>query len=186
MKHWCPLLTKSLAITGLGMLAIAGIGYVAGARINTSKSVPPGLYWITNQPIQKGAFVLVCPSKTKPFEVARARGYISYGFCPGDFGYLIKRVAAMGGDTVTVNDLGVWVNQHLLPYSKPLKQDMNLRPLHAWHLKAYRLLDTEVLLMTHESPTSFDARYFGPLNRQQVQAVLRPVWTWKSLKQTNL
>ncbi|MES2568793.1 MAG: conjugal transfer protein TraF, partial [Verrucomicrobiota bacterium] len=35
--------------------------YAAGARINTSKSIPVGLYWTSNSPVEKGAYVLLCP-----------------------------------------------------------------------------------------------------------------------------
>jgi len=37
---------------------------------------------------------------------------------------------------------------------------------------------SELLLMTDVSPTSFDARYFGPIARDQVTAVIRPIVTW--------
>ncbi|HZZ03535.1 S26 family signal peptidase [Paraburkholderia sp.] len=42
----------------------------------------------------------------------------------------------------------------------------------------YTLGESELLLMTDRSATSFDARYFGPVTSAQVKAVIRPVWTW--------
>nr|WP_289847564.1 S26 family signal peptidase [Celeribacter halophilus] len=42
----------------------------------------------------------------------------------------------------------------------------------------YTLGNSELLLMSDVSGTSFDARYFGPVNRSQVKAVIRPVFTW--------
>jgi hypothetical protein len=35
--------------------------YAAGARINTTKSIPVGLYWTSSAPVEKGAYVLFCP-----------------------------------------------------------------------------------------------------------------------------
>jgi type IV secretory pathway protease TraF len=37
----------------------------------------------------------------------------------------------------------------------------------------------DVLLMSDISGRSFDGRYFGPIERAQIQAVIRPVWIWK-------
>ena len=42
----------------------------------------------------------------------------------------------------------------------------------------YTLGNAEVLLMSDVSATSFDGRYFGPVNRSQIQTVIRPVFTW--------
>jgi type IV secretory pathway protease TraF len=32
--------------------------------------------------------------------------------------------------------------------------------------------------MSDVSGTSFDGRYFGPINRSQIKTVIRPVITW--------
>jgi type IV secretory pathway protease TraF len=42
----------------------------------------------------------------------------------------------------------------------------------------YTLGESELLLMTDRSATSFDARYFGPITREHVKSVIRPVFTW--------
>ena len=43
---------------------------------------------------------------------------------------------------------------------------------------AFTLGASEVLLMSDVSRTSFDGRYFGPLNRSQIKSVIRSVLTW--------
>jgi type IV secretory pathway protease TraF len=39
---------------------------------------------------------------------------------------------------------------------------------------------SELMLMSDVSPVSFDARYFGPVDRAQVQAVIEPFFTWST------
>jgi type IV secretory pathway protease TraF len=38
--------------------------------------------------------------------------------------------------------------------------------------------DSEYLLLSDVNPQSFDARYFGLIARDQIQQVVRPVFTW--------
>src|SRR6478609_8277210 len=108
---------------GIALLLLGAAFQVAGARINTSKSIPVGLYWTTSAPMAKGAYVLVCPPPSGVFNEARARGYIWAGFCPGDYGYLMKQVAATARDSVTVTSEGVRVNGERWPQSAPRQAD---------------------------------------------------------------
>jgi conjugative transfer signal peptidase TraF len=167
--------------TGVGGITLLVAGFAcqaAGARINTSKSIPVGLYWTTDAPMAKGAYVLFCPPQDETFRQARERGYIGAGFCPGDHGYLMKRVAATEHDTVTVTDEGVRVNGELLPWSAPRASDMAGRPLPRYRANDYVLSADEVLLMSDVSATSFDSRYFGPVGRSQLRTAIAPVITW--------
>jgi type IV secretory pathway protease TraF len=54
-------ITAGVAIAGMAALVLAAGGYAAGARINTTKSIPVGLYWTSSAPVEKGAYVLWCP-----------------------------------------------------------------------------------------------------------------------------
>src|SRR4051812_8304966 len=80
------------AIISTSLLLLGAGCYAAGARINTTRSIPLGLYWTSSMPIAKGVYVLFCPPKGRVFDEAKERGYISKGFCPGHYGYLMKRV----------------------------------------------------------------------------------------------
>ena len=51
-------LTSGTAIVGSAFLALGMACSVAGARINTSRSIPVGLYWLTERPIAKGEYEL--------------------------------------------------------------------------------------------------------------------------------
>ncbi len=158
---------------------VAGGIYAAGGRLNTSKSLELGLYWITDKPINKGAYVMFCPPERPVFVDAKERGYIDAGFCPGNYGHLMKKILAAKGDTIAVTAEGVTVNGVVLPYSKPIATDGIGRPLPQLSPERYTLGESELLLMSDRSPTSFDGRYFGPITRGQVTSVIRPVLTWK-------
>ncbi|WP_456293336.1 conjugative transfer signal peptidase TraF [Pseudomonas sp. AK106] len=158
---------------------VAGGIYAAGGRLNTSKSLELGLYWITDAPVTKGAYVMFCPPERQIFEDAKARGYIDAGFCPGDYGHLMKKILAAKGDIISVTQEGVTVNGAVLPFSKPVAVDGIGRPLPQLSPERYTLGESELLLMSDRSPTSFDGRYFGPITRGQVTSVIRPVLTWK-------
>ena len=189
-------ITVIVAIFGLTSLALSAVCYAVGVRINTTKSIPIGLYLTSSKPVEKGAYVLFCPPQEAVFDMARERGYIGSGFCPGGYGYMMKRVSATENDKVSVTDNGVRVNDELLPHSKPFQADKAGRPLPRYNLYSmpiqshmhsdsileqhdtYTLGNDELLLMSDVSDTSFDARYFGPVNRCQVRTVIRPVITW--------
>jgi conjugative transfer signal peptidase TraF len=170
--------TTATSVGGIALLLLGAACQMAGARINTSKSIPVGLYWTTNGPMEKGAYVLFCPPPSGVFNEARARGYIGAGFCPGDYGYLMKQVAATQRDTVTVTSEGVRVNGERWPQSMPRLADKAGRLLPRFQADGYVLGHAEVLLMSNGSPTSFDGRYFGPVSRAQLETAIKPILTW--------
>lgn len=92
---------------------------------------------------------------------------------------MMKRVLAAKADRVEVGGpSGVKANGKLLPYSTPKSTDAQGRPVPSHPTSSYVLTGDEVLLMSDVSATSFDARYFGPVSRSQIKAVIRPVITW--------
>ncbi|MDB5533415.1 MAG: TraF peptidase [Hyphomicrobiales bacterium] len=166
------------AIVGAAILLLGAGCYAIGARVNTSKSIPVGLYWTSSAPVEKGAYVLFCPPEVGVFVEARKRGYLAAGFCPGGNGYMMKRVSAATNDRVSIATEGVRVNGQLLPFSVPLATDRAGRQLPRFQASRFVLGDSEVLLMSDVSDTSFDGRYFGPVNRTQIRTVIMPVFTW--------
>lgn len=170
-------LTSGIAIVGSVFLALGMVCNAVGARINTSKSIPVGLYWMTERHIEKGEYVLLCPPPSNVFDEAKKRGYFGAGFCPGDYEYLMKKILAAKKNKVSISDDGVRVNGELLPFSTPLSADKQGRPLPVLRGE-YELSDSDLLLMTDVSPISFDSRYFGLVNRAQIKGVIRPIFTW--------
>jgi conjugative transfer signal peptidase TraF len=179
MKPLLHRVAGASAIGGAAVVAAALLCFAAGARVNTSKSIALGLYWTSNRPVERGAYVMFCPPPVGVIAEARRRGYLAAGFCPGDYGYMMKKVLAVKDDAVSVSDAGVRVNGALLPYSAPLRTDRTGRPLPRYQSSDYVIGNAEVLLMSDVSSTSFDGRYFGPVNRSQITTVIVPVITWQ-------
>lgn len=179
MNHFFRRSTVGFAVIGFSILVLGVTSYVMGIRVNTTKSIPLGVYRTSVDPVERGAYVFLCPPKVAAIQDAYDRGYIGAGFCPGGYGHLMKRVLAAHGDTVTVRDDGVRVNDTLLPLSVPRRADRAGRPLPRFQADHYKLGPAELLLMSDVSDTSFDSRYFGPVNRSQIKTVIRPVITWK-------
>ena len=190
-QHYFPSLTRApgtsvfrqvtLAMV-IGSVATFAVGlacYGAGVRVNTTKSIPIGLYLTSSSAIKKGAYVMFCPPPSAVFDEARQRRYIGGGSCPGGYGYMMKKVLAAKADAIDVADDGVRVNGELLPLSAPLKADKAGRPLPRYQANRYALGNSEVLLMSDVSSTSFDSRYFGPIHVAQIKSVIEPVFVWQ-------
>lgn len=178
MKARVYKLAWAAAVIGIGGLGITLICSAAGMRINTSRSIPLGFYWTSAHPVEKGAYVFLCPPETSVMAQARRRGYLHGGLCPGLYGNLMKKVVAMAEDEIVISDQGVSVNGVLLPLSAPLAYDRSGRRLQRFEPSRFTVGSAELLLMSDVSATSFDSRYFGPIDRAQVKTVIVPVLTW--------
>ncbi len=150
---------------------------IGGIYINTTPSLPVGFYKVVDEPIASGAYVAFCPPQNAVFDMVRDRSYINPGDCPGGYGLLLKRVFALSGDTVSIDQAGIFVNGEHLPNSAQLKTDADGHALPQYRLQAV-LDDSEYLLLSDLNPQSFDARYFGLIPRDQIRQAVRPVFTW--------
>lgn len=157
------------------ILTILAVG--AGLRFNHTPSFPVGFYWAVNKTPAKGDLMLFQPPLSPVFDLALERGYIGPGGLQR-YEQMLKRIVATGGDVVTIDTAGVYVNRCKLTNSAPLSVDLAGRPMPRCRLTDYRLRLGEVLLMSDYSALSFDSRYFGPVSQVQIQAVVRPIWTW--------
>jgi conjugative transfer signal peptidase TraF len=174
--------TRGLALIAIGLfLAVFGL-FLAGARINCTRSLARGLYWTRPGPPRRGDRVLFWPRDTPPFRLARERGYIPPGPYnrtdgPG-YGLMLKKLLALPGDVVSIDEDGVSVNYLRLAHSRPLPRDNLGAPLPSARLKNYRLREGEALFLSDEYPRSYDSRYFGVQELGQIVEVVEPVWTW--------
>ncbi len=147
-----------------------------GFRVNTTDSIPFGLYRITNIKNIKNAYVIFCPDDRPVFKQGLDRGYIGSGLCPGGYGYLMKKVVATNGDQISITSDGVFVNRQLILFSKPTLIDGRKRPLPQWRTIDYQIKEDELITMTSQSECSFDSRYYGPIRIGQIKGVIKPIW----------
>lgn len=126
-----------------------------GLRVNLTRSMPVGLYWLDSNNPTRGDFVTFCAP-----ERWSTAGYTGRGLCPGDTKPLLKQLCAVPGDTVEIAQDGqVLINGQLIQNSQALTIDR------AGHVLSSDL-DVGVVpagfgLAFGRSTASFDSRYFG-------------------------
>jgi len=178
MKKPIKILAVLILTLSVSVFVLSIGARISGIYINTTPSLPVGFYQVVDEPIANGASVAFCPPQNAVFDMAKDRSYINPGDCPGGYGLLLKRVFAQSGDTVSIDQAGIFVNGKHLPNSAQLKTDADGHALPQYYLDQRVLDDSEYLLLSDVNPQSFDARYFGLIVRNQIKQVVRPIFTW--------
>jgi conjugative transfer signal peptidase TraF len=163
------------ALVGFGVsIVMFQLGGFLGLRINTSPSLPMGLYIKTVDP---GAnLVEFCP--VEPFAtLSIVRGYRDPGTCDDGAAPLLKPIVAKSGDVVEVSARGISVNGALLPNTAPLTRDTKGRHLEAWPSGRYVVDPGTIWVASSYHSRSFDSRYFGPLSIAAIRHRLKPFLT---------
>jgi conjugative transfer signal peptidase TraF len=175
-----PAATPFAALRGITLLAFAAvitafqICGALGIRINTSPSLPVGIYVVASE--SSSRLVEFCPAG--PFAtVSIERRYRDRGSCPDGAAPLLKPVAARPGDVVDFSAAGIAINRKLLRNTAPLAADTEGRPLAHWRFGHYLVTEGTLWVVSAYHPRSFDSRYFGPIATSAVHDHLRPVLT---------
>lgn len=150
----------------------------AGLRVNETASMPRGLWRViaADAPLRRGEIIAACPPDTRAIREAVVRGYIPAGACPGGTVPLLKPVAAVAGDVVTVTPAGIAVDGRPVENTAPLGRDSAGRMLRSVPPGTYLVAGGEIWLLSGRDPRSFDSRYFGAVSVRNVQGVARPLW----------
>jgi conjugative transfer signal peptidase TraF len=153
---------------------LAATAAIAGVRINTSYSLPLGIYVRTRD--LDARLIEFCP--IEPFATESSeRGYRTHGTaCPDGSVPLLKPVVATAGDCVLVSAEGIHVNGRLLPKTAPLPRDAAGRSLHPWPFGVYVVSHGTVWVASTYNRGSYDSRYMGPIRISQIRARIRPLW----------
>ncbi len=127
--------------------------------LNTTGSVPRGLWWVSGGQLQRGDIVCV------PISAFRSTSWVPKAYWRknawGKPKAFLKRVAGLPGDTVDTGEYGlIRVAGEVIPNSAPLSADRAGRPLKAFQLPL-TLASDEVWLLS-DSSRGFDSRYLGP------------------------
>lgn len=139
--------------------------------------MPRGLYVKSHSLnfISQGDIVSIC--LPEPYKNLGLRNhYIEKGRACTNSEPLLKQVIAVPGDNVELADDHIIVNSKVYNY-QTLYLDSYSRPLSVFPRGTYSNLDAYWLIGTHD-PKSWDSRYWGPVKKQQILAVLKPVITW--------
>jgi conjugative transfer signal peptidase TraF len=159
-SHWARRTRSSLVLGGLVLAAVLSTRWV---RLNTSPSVPLGLYRLTaiRKPLARGALVVLPAPRAVQAWHSR--------WVP-----LLKPVAAVAGDAVCVWDEGLWVAGQ---WYGPVYEEAQGRPLP--HIRGCtRVQDGEVFLAS-PAPRSLDSRYFSSVPVAALTAQATPLLTWR-------
>ncbi len=170
-----PHLSKAILVKRVGLLAsmLALLVFLLALHLwkrplliwNTSPSVPTGLYWIMQSPPRFDDLVILrLPERIA--RLAQRSGYLAASV------YLLKPVAALAGDRVCRFGTHIFVRNRFKALA--IAKDRHLRMMPTW--QGCRTLITGELFLIADHPTSFDSRYFGPINTDRVSGIAVLVW----------
>lgn len=137
--------------------------------LNTTASVPVGLWWQVDGPLNIGDVVRV------PVETFKSTDWVPEEYWRknawGRNKAFLKRVAGLPGDLIEAGEYGLLrINGCIIHNSAPLSEDRAGRPLKAFPLPI-RLASDEVWLLS-DSPRGFDSRYLGPAELKNLHKVM--------------
>jgi len=163
------LIARSAAVSALGLALAATIFVPPRPWLvwNASASVPRGLYAI-GAPARaiRGAMVVArLPRRVREF--AAARHYL-----PSD-ALLVKRVAAVAGDTVCASGTAILINGRKVAMRRARDRAGRVLP---WWNGCVRLGPGQYFLLIAASPLSFDGRYFGATTRADLVGTATLLW----------
>jgi len=160
-------ISRKIVRTLIVLAVMIGLIHVSGFRINVTDSLPLGVYRLSDIPPERGDLVAFNLPEDHPYlEFMRSRKYPP-GLHARKF---LKRLVAVPGDDVRTSDLGILVNGQLMPNSLFRREDSrgNLLPC---FLISGEVPDGQALVLSGHHPRSFDGRYFGLLDLDDLQRV---------------
>lgn len=170
---------RVLAVLTLVSLALVTGAGMSGLRLNLSDSYP-GWWWVDGEPFHlstaRGVFVRLCFPVAGAQDEYLARGYLAFGWACEGTAPLVKRVFGVPGDTWRVSDEGVYVNDRLVPNTRPLVADRLGRSILHPDPAGGTIPPGYVLVLSDFNPRSFDGRYFGLVNQRHILNTVRPLW----------
>jgi conjugative transfer signal peptidase TraF len=155
-----------------GACVLGAIGFLLANKApkvllwNVTPSVPQGLYWIRSDRTPVAGEIAVAWLPNGAARLANERHYLPFGVP------LVKPVAAGPGHIVCRHNDGIFIDGALRGYA--LDHDQAGRDLPRWG-GCSRLSADKVFLMNTAVATSFDSRYFGPVNARAISGEAIPI-----------
>jgi conjugative transfer signal peptidase TraF len=110
--------------------------------------------------------------------LGRDRAYLRRGSCPQDSQELIKEIAAVPGDTVSLSPSGLKVNGHPIPGTVLREVDASGRALPHPPFGENIVSPDYLWVLGLSRCLSWDSRYFGPVPVNHVRATAIPILTY--------
>lgn len=172
--NWRRLLVAATLSAFLSAVLFVG-AWTAGFRLNVTPSYPLGLWRIVtlHRDVAVGDLVFICPPQSADFDLARMRGYLRSGLCPGWLSPLIKTVVAVAGQRVEVAT-AVTIDGIPLDHSDVHRTDAEGRPLPVF---AGGVVPSGQVFLHSNFAGSYDSRYFGPIPVEGLLGLAVPVFT---------
>ena len=169
-RYWPLILVAASGATAVAARALE-------LRINTTASMPIGLYRELPLRVARGAWVIFCLPE-EPARLGRERAYLRRGSCPDGSQELMKEIAALPGDRVALSQVGLIVNGHSIAETALRAVDRGRRTLpHAPFGEGY-VAPGELWVLGLDHRVSWDSRYFGPVPLDHVRTAAIPILTF--------
>jgi len=171
---------KFFLIFPLSVALLMVLAVLCGYRLNTTPSLPQGV-WRQGGGIERGGFALFCLEDAEFIKLAKERGYLSEGQCPGGIKPLGKEIVGLAGDKISFSGGSggqIAVNGKLLADSSVKNEDGHRRHMPATLLTEGRIPPGQALMMSPHNAGGFDSRYFGLIKISALTPV-QPVFTWE-------
>lgn len=154
------MMTKFSLWAAVSILTILFVCSLLPIRFNTSQSLPHLFYWITKEPPARGDIVSFCMPKTV-FSAPSMRGDCGNGTMA-----LVKYLIGVPGDQARISDGKIIINGN--EFDAPqFDTTSNGHPLPRPSKTEFILGNDEYLVYT-PAARSFDSRYYGHINSDQI------------------
>jgi conjugative transfer signal peptidase TraF len=149
-------LTRRALFIGVWLALTFALASGVGLRFNPTPSLPMGIYRLAPGLPEKNDLVSVC-LQGEFAELALERGYLEPGSCPSGLRPLLKRLAALPGESV---------DPSAFPIRSVDSQGRSISPV-----LMPGVVPPGMALVLADHPGSFDSRYFGFVPLESLQRV---------------
>ncbi len=149
--------------------------------LNSTKSMPRGLYLVRPAgQVQTGDIVALCIADRWAAQVYVQRDYLpASNRCASGVAPVLKPIAAAPGDNVHLDAAGLWVNGRLLENSRVFDTDSQGLPIQHLHIGWTKKLQAgEYFMLANSIERSLDSRYYGTVQRADIQGAAVPLITF--------
>jgi conjugative transfer signal peptidase TraF len=166
-----------IVIFTLGVLAFMTLPLIAkhlGLSFNDTNSVPTGLYRTVSA--DKFQYVAVCLPQQTVQVATRAGIAIPGGDCHDGHQPILKRLYyASNQHPIELSERGFRVDGRALANTAPKEKSSKGRSLNHF---AFGLYTQGLWVISDYNANSFDSRYFGPIQPEEILYYAAPVWVF--------